>query len=400
MDRYKLSGGKRLRCGITTGTCAAAAAGAAARLLLTGIPCDAVLVTLPGAGPLRVPVAASQTGEGCARCCVRKDAGDDPDITDGIEIWAEVALNDEKGVAIDGGDGVGRVTLPGLDQPVGHAAINSVPRKMIAETVQRALDEAGHGGGAKVTICIPRGAELALKTFNPRLGIVGGLSVLGTSGIVEPMSEQALVDSLRLEVRMRAALGRRTILIAPGNYGVDFLRDRYAIPDRAVIRCSNYVGELLDAARENGFERILLVGHLGKLVKLAGNVFNTHSHYGDCRVELLAAHAAKYGLSAPEAEQLLASATVDQALNVLEAAGRMRQTLNSVLAAARNNLRLRTGVEIPLALFTNVRGLLTCSEDFHGAMKDFLQEEAENGTFCGSGTGSNGSDHSAGTAPA
>ncbi len=375
MDRYVMSNGKRLRCGVTTGSCAAAAAEAAATLLLMGCAPDSIELPVPAGGSVNIPIAESHLENCSARCRVVKDSGDDPDITNGASIWAEVSLSDDPEIKIDGGVGIGRVTLPGLDQPVGNAAINSVPRRMIRQAVERACDEAGYSGGLSVVISIPNGEALARKTFNPRLGIVGGLSVLGTSGIVEPMSEQALVDSIKVEVRMRQAQGRKSILFTPGNYGKDFLQSNVELPDRAIIRCSNYIGELLDFAAEEGFRDIILVGHLGKLVKLAGNMFNTHSRCGDCRMDILTAHAAMQGIDRTTASEMMRSATVDRALDVLEPTGRMEDTLRSLLDAIERNLQARLGFCVPTALFTNVRGLLIQSQDFFEAFDRLLKEE-------------------------
>ena len=386
LDRYVISGGKRLRCGVTTGTCAAAAARAAAELLLTGAAPDAVELSVPAGGSVRILVERAELREGTARCCVRKDAGDDPDVTDGAEIWAEVSPSPTPGVEIDGGTGVGRVTLPGLDQPVGSAAINSVPRRMIREAVEAACRNRNCPNGFRVIITIPEGEALARKTFNSRLGIVGGLSVLGTSGIVEPMSEQALIESIRVELKQRAALGRRTLLLTPGNYGRDFLLTETALPDAAIIRCSNFIGDALDSAAELGFQDVLLTGHLGKLVKLAGNMFNTHSRWGDCRMDILTAHAACAGVRAGAAQEMLAAATVDRALDVLEPEGLLEPVLESLLTAIERNLRARTGRDIPVLLFTNVRGALIRSRGFDAGMKRLLEEE-EHGTFCRRGPG-------------
>ena len=388
MERYVISGGKRLRCGVTTGTCAAAAARAAAQLLLTGTAPATVELTVPAGGSVHIPVERAERTQNGARCCVRKDAGDDPDITDGAEIWAEISPSPSPGVEIDGGVGVGRVTLPGLDQPVGSAAINSVPRRMIREAVEGACKDRDCPPGFRVVISIPEGEALARKTFNSRLGIVGGLSVLGTGGIVEPMSEQALIESIRVEINVRAAQGRRTLLLTPGNYGRDFLLSETEVPEAAIIRCSNFIGDALDAAAELGFRDVLLTGHLGKLAKLAGNMFNTHSRYGDCRMEILTAHASAAGIRADAAREMLASATVDWALDILDAEGLLECTLSSLLAAIERNLRARTGRDVPVLMFTNVRGALIRSRDFDAGMKRLLEEE-DHGTFCGRGPGGN-----------
>ena len=375
MDRYVMSNGKRLRCGITTGTCAAAAAAAAVRLLLSGCAPVSVRVDLPSDGSVEVPVETAELDRGMARCGIRKDAGDDPDITNGLLIVSEVRLTGNGQISIDGGEGIGRVTLPGLDQPVGAAAINSVPRRMIEQAVRAELEVYDDPRGVDVLVSIPGGREAAEKTFNPRLGIVGGLSVLGTSGIVEPMSERAISDTVRAELSVRRARGRKTVMLTPGNYGRDHLMRIASLPDEAVIRCSNFIGESLDAAAELGFERIILAGHLGKLIKLSGNMFNTHSRYGDCRLELLAAHAAARGISAATAAALLEAPTVDRGLDLIDHECGCEAVLHGIMKRIRANVRRRLGRDISVMLFTIARGTLLCSEDYGTDFEAFLREE-------------------------
>ena len=247
-EHYLRSGTRLLRCGYTTGSCAALAAMGAARLLLTGErPETLALVTPKG---LRVEICPSRCGlEGNAACCtVIKDAGDDPDVTNGIEISALVKKT-EQGIEIDGGRGVGRVTKPGLDQPVGNAAINSVPRKMILAAVESVCAACGYGGGLSVIIEAGGGEEIAQKTFNPQLGIVGGISILGTSGIVEPMSEQALLDTIALEIRQAKTADHKRLILTPGSYGMDFLTGK--LPELKEVpraKCSNFIGDAIDMA--------------------------------------------------------------------------------------------------------------------------------------------------------
>ncbi len=222
-DHYIQSGGKRLQCGYTTGTCAALAAKGAAELLLTGRASEAVSLRTPKGWVVKVPLEGPRLENGTASAWVTKDGGDDVDATHGLPIAASVTRQPGTGLTLRGGEGVGRVTKPGLDQPVGEWAINSTPRRMILEavdSVRRALDLPG---GLLITISVPGGQEAAKKTFNPHLGIEGGISILGTSGIVEPMSVQALVDTLALELRQAAASGARRLILTPGNYGMDFL---------------------------------------------------------------------------------------------------------------------------------------------------------------------------------
>ena len=355
--RYIRSGQKNLRCGWTTGTCAALAASGAARLLLTGQAPRTLSVMTPKGWLAETAPRFCTLDGGAARCGVVKDAGDDPDITNGCLIVAEVKKTDA-GIVIDGGAGVGRVTKPGLEQPVGAAAINNAPRRMIAQAVSEVRDAAGYGGGLSVEISIPDGEKIAEKTFNPMLGIVGGISILGTSGVVEPMSEKALVDALAVEIRQAAASGTR-LLLTPGNYGLDFLKrsglDALGVP---VVRCSNFIGEALDIAALEGFQSVLLVGHIGKLVKLAGGVMNTHSRTADCRNELFCAHAAICGADTALCRALMDAATTDACLALLDAAGLRRAVMESLLSAIQRRLDRRTPYDAGAVLFSNAYGVL------------------------------------------
>ena len=327
MTGHRLVGGKMLRCGYTTGSCAAAAAKAAATALLTGSFPSSVELRTPKGPLLTLDVCdPSVTDRGC-RCAIQKESGDDPDITNGILVYATVSLADS-GISIDGGEGVGRVTRPGLDQPPGAAAINSVPRQMIREAVLSVADSHGYSGGLSVVIDIPDGRRLAAKTFNPHLGIEGGISVLGTSGIVEPMSDEALAESIRVEIRVLAEKQTDAILITLGNYGYDFASGPMGLSMQDNVTCSNFIGTALDSAAENGFRRVLLIGHIGKLVKLGIGLFNTHSRNGDGRLETLTACALQAGASLPLLKKLAACVTTDAALDVLEAAGLLKDTLD------------------------------------------------------------------------
>ena len=375
MDRYIVADGKRLRCGITTGTCAAAAAQAAAWLLLRGVCVERARVRLPDGSFEDVPIEQARMDGASAVATVIKDAGDDPDVTGGMPVCVSAVRIDSREVQIEGGSGVGRVTLPGLDQPVGAAAINSVPRSMITQAVRDVLDAASDTGGVRVTVSLPWGEALAKRTFNPRMGIVGGLSVLGTSGIVEPMSENALIETIRVEIRMRAATGKRVVLFAPGNYGRDYLAQHCGIDGDSVIRISNFAGDALLAARDEGFQGVLFTAHLGKLVKLAGNMLNTHSRYGDCRMEILTAHAARFGLSRSLAERILASATVDAALNVLDEENLTQPVLNSVLEAAQRCAQRKCELPVEMLTFTNARGFLAKTDGFDVLLAVFRGEE-------------------------
>ena len=232
-EHYIQKGTKRLRMGFTTGSCAALAAKAAALTLLTGKAAETVEINTPKGLTVKVPVLELVQTPDAVRCAVKKDAGDDPDITDGALVFAEVTKTDRPNIVLDGGAGVGRVTRPGLNQPVGAAAINDVPRQMIEAAVRTVCDELFYEGGLSIVISVPDGVRLAQKTFNPRLGIEGGISILGTSGIVEPMSAQALIDTIGLELRALAAAGQKRVVLTPGNYGGQFPRVTPVSEERA-----------------------------------------------------------------------------------------------------------------------------------------------------------------------
>ncbi|MCD8004190.1 MAG: cobalt-precorrin-5B (C(1))-methyltransferase CbiD [Oscillospiraceae bacterium] len=360
-EHYVQSGGRRLRCGYTTGTCAALAASGAARRLLLGRFPERVSLTTPKGWRVETPLEEPAWGEGWAACGVRKDGGDDVDETHGALICAKVELAPEPEVRVLGGTGVGRVTKPGLDQPVGESAINRVPRQMITQAVEQVCRLADYGGGLTVTISVPRGEEIAKKTFNPHLGIQGGISILGTSGVVEPMSAQALIDTIAVELRQAAAQGHRRVILTPGNYGLDFLKgqglDKLDVP---VVRCSNFIGDSLDAAGGLGFQDVLLVGHMGKLVKLTAGIMNTHSRWADGRGEVFCAHAALVGASPGLCRALLEDATTDACLELLEGAGLKEPVLASLLERTQARLDRRAGgrYRVGAVVFSNVYGEL------------------------------------------
>ena len=370
LDRYIDVGAKRLRCGYTTGTCAAAAARGAAELLAFGSLPQVVQLIVPAGIAIDLDLEEPSCGEGWAQCAVRKDGGDDIDVTDGALVFARVEWSDAPGVQIDGGIGVGRVTRPGLDQPVGNAAINSVPRSMIEQQVRAVLDNTASSSGMRVTIFVPDGEALAVRTFNPNLGIEGGISIIGTSGIVKPMSEDALIESIQVELRMRAAEGVRNLLVAPGNYGIDFARDELGLRVDEAVQCSNYVGATFDGIVRCGFESVLVVGHIGKMVKVAAGIMNTHSHVADARLETLAAHAACAGASRETAARIMAAATTDAALDILVAEGLLEPVMASVVERVGHHLRRRAGdVHVEAVVFSKVQGLLGMTEGAQDLME-------------------------------
>ena len=364
MEQYIEKDGKRLRLGYTTGSCAAAAAKAAAWMLLTGSRKETITLDTPKGIRLELAVKEITMGSGSVSCAIEKDSGDDPDVTKGALIFATVTYADAPGVTIDGGFGIGRVTKRGLDQPVGNAAINSVPRQMIRENVEEVMALADYHGGLSVVISAPEGEMLAKKTFNPRLGIVGGISILGTTGIVEPMSEKALVDTIRVELNQRKVAGAEYVLLTPGNYGSDYIHNELGLDLKIAVQVSNFIGDALDIGKDLGFKGALLIGHVGKLVKIAGGMMNTHSKYGDCRMEILAAHAGAAGVPAETVAEILNCVACDDVLRILQDTPYYEKTLSRVTDRVAFHLQHRVDtMEVGTLLFSKEYGILGKTEN-------------------------------------
>lgn len=353
-------GGKRLRRGFTTGSCAAAASKAAVQMLLSGSRVEYVDLVTPKGIPIHVPVEDISVSPDSVSCAVRKDGGDDADDTNGALVYAKVSRKASEGIDVDGGVGVGRVTRRGLDQPVGNAAINRVPRSMIKEAVEDVCGAYGYTGGISVEISVPEGERIAERTFNSRLGIVGGISILGTSGIVEPMSETALLGSIKAEMKVFMAPGRRYLLTVPGNYGKDFLASYPDLEGQQPVECSNFIGDFLDMAVELGAEGVLLVGNLGKLVKLAGGIMNTHSRNADSRMEILASNAVMAGADAETARRVMGCVSTDDALEVLSEKGLVGPTMDILIPKMEfhMNHRVKGALKVAAITFSSEFGVL------------------------------------------
>ena len=364
MEEYQFSYGKNLRCGYTTGSCATAASKAAAVMLLTGERIELVRIDTPKGVVLSLEPLEVKRGDDYVSCAIRKDSGDDPDDTNGVLVYARVEKIAEPGIKICGGVGVGKVTKPGLACSVGEAAINSTPRKMITTELAKVMEEVNYTGGLLVTISIPAGVEIAKKTFNPRLGIIGGLSVLGTSGIVEPMSERALIETIHVEVKAQKARGNKNLLVFFGNYGEDYTRDVLKLDISERVTCSNYVGELLDYAVYCGFETLLIIGHAGKLVKLAQGVMNTHSKYADCRTEVMALQAMLHGASKEVGQEIYDCLTTDEVTKILKREGLFEPVMQEVAKKIDFYMQHRVHGKIKTGalMFSHVHGILGKTE--------------------------------------
>ena len=373
-DCYVIKNSKKLQCGYTTGSCAAAAAKAATRMLLLQKKITEVELMTPKGILLHLLTENCQVERDSADCAIRKDGGDDPDATHGLLVYAHVTRSSKPGIQIDGGRGVGRVTKKGLWQPVGEAAINRVPRQMIQEAVQSVCEDLDYAGGISVVISVPGGEEVAKKTFNPRLGIEGGISILGTSGIVVPMSEDALIASIRLEMEMRHANGDEYLIITPGNYGEDFLREHIEIDLKNSMKCSNYVGETLDMAAEMGVKGILFIAHIGKFIKVSGGIMNTHSRHADSRAELMAAHAIRAGADLDTAKRILDTITTEEAVDILKEQNLTEQVMKLVTEKIHYYLQHRCGgaLQTEAVIFSNAHGFLGETDGAEEMLNKFI----------------------------
>lgn len=354
MKEYVVKEGKELKLGYTTGSCATAATKASAIMLLSGQKQEEVIIDTPKGMRLILDVEDITINSHSVSCKIIKDGGDDPDATHGIGICSKVSKIPE-GIVIDGGKGIGRVTKNGLSCAIGEAAINPTPRRMITEALLEIAKKFNYKGGFKVIISAINGEEVAKKTYNSRLGILGGISILGTSGIVEPMSEKALIDTIHVEIDSRTANGEDKLLICPGNYGRDFALREFGIDLDTGIKCSNYIGETLDYSVYKGVKKILFIGHAGKVSKIAAGIMNTHSRVADGRNEIFAAHGALAGASREEIIKIMEATTTDEIDTLLDKMNLLEKVWKTVMNKIVENLKYRIGenCNIEVMTFTN-----------------------------------------------
>lgn len=358
LDEFICHGKEKLRCGYTTGSCAAAAAKAAAEMLLSEANVSFVGISTPKGIKLKLDVLEPMINENYAECAINKDSGDDPDITNGILVFARVSKI-ASGIEITGGRGIGIITKSGLDQPVGEYAINSVPRKMIKSALEEIAEKYDYHGGLRAEISVPNGEEIAKKTYNPRMGIEGGISIIGTSGIVEPMSNSALIDTIRLEAKMRYSEGYRNLLLTLGNYSENYIQKSMPFALEKSVKCSNFIGEAIDIALETGFERILIIGHIGKLVKLGAGIMNTHSAQADGRMDVLVTCGMLADADVNLLKEMSQCVTVDSALDILKIGGYMKKTLDILADRAEYylNAKVKNEIEIGAVMFSEKHGI-------------------------------------------
>ena len=386
MEEYVIKNQKKLRLGITTGTCSAAAAQAAAMQLLLDVESQTVTLRTPKGMTVSVPVYLLESDSRKASYKVVKDSGDDPDVTNGTDVCVTVEFVKQRVceqkdgsqdrscaftsesfpyLTLDGGIGIGRVTKEGLEQAVGQAAINRVPRQMIFAAVGDVCEKANVCEPLHITVWMPEGETLAKRTFNPKLGIKGGLSVLGTSGILEPMSEQAIVATIETEIRQLHAVGEEKVLVTPGNYGQAYASEYLGLDLAKSVKSSNFIGDTIDLAISYSMKDFLLVGNIGKLVKLAAGIFNTHSKVADGRGEIFAVHAAMAGAGADVVQEIYNCINTDRMLDVLEREGLRKPVMQSILVAIEKHVAGRVGdtMRFGVIVFSEKYGYLGQTSD-------------------------------------
>lgn len=396
---YVTKNQKRLQCGITTGTCAAAAAKAAATRLLLGVDERKISILTPKGIAVEVEVCCEFASEQKCTYLVVKESGDDPDVTNHAEIVVTVErLNTGTGdfgpevsesmendyftdesypnLCLDGGEGVGRITREGLEQRIGQAAINLIPRQMIFQAVGEVCELADEGKELLILVTVPKGRELAEHTFNGRLGIEGGISILGTSGILEPMSERAIVDTIETQIRQMQIQGKKNLLITPGNYGQGYAAEYLGLDLEDSVKCSNYIGETLDLAVCYEMERILLVGNMGKLVKLAAGIMNTHSRTADARGEIVALHTVLCGGSREMAEELMRCINTEQMLEYLNEWNLLPPVIESICKKIQEHVSRRAGAgrRCGVFLFSEKFGYLGQTEGAEEILREFQRK--------------------------
>lgn len=374
MADYTVKNGKSLRYGYTTGSTATAASSAAAIMLLTGTLLDKVFITLPSGEDVEFTIYDPKLEkDGSLSCYTIKDGGDDPDVTHGAKIYARVEKIDSPEIIIDGGNGVGRVTAKGLQCKVGEAAINPVPRKMIDFNLRNIGRSYNYSGGFKVIISVENGEEIAKKTYNGRLGIEGGISILGTTGVVEPMSEKALIDTVKVMVDKQYTLDEDLILISPGNYGEKFCKDSLGLNIDKAVKVSNFIGEALDYIRYKGFKRILFIGHTGKLIKTGAGIMNTHSYYADGRMEIIGVHSAINGADSTTVKEIMGCITTDEALDLIKNKPYYENVKKDILDKVMYHLnyRLKNEIEIGVMMFTTDESHIIKSDNADRLIEDY-----------------------------
>ncbi|GEP25049.1 MAG: cobalt-precorrin-5B (C(1))-methyltransferase CbiD [Lentilactobacillus diolivorans] len=362
-DDYVYYNGRKLRKGYTTGTTATAASVAATKAILNQELQTDVSVHAANGQKVQFEIHNCSFDDQKASVAITKDGGDDQDATDGMLIYSTVQLRNDNQITLDGGKGIGRVTEEGLANQPGMAAINPTPRKMIKQSVRRVL---GPDKGADIVISAPEGEKVAKLTYNPKLGIVGGISILGTSGIVTPMSEESWKHSISIEMNIHRKRGDESIVLTPGDMGEDFAKNELQIPVAKQVQMSNFVGYVLKEVQRLGFHKVLIVGDMGKLIKVSGGIFSTHSKDADARAEIMVANLALMGAPTDLLKKVYNCLTTISMIKLINEAG--YQKVYQIIA---DKIKLRSEkllahrkptVEIDAVVFSSKVGLLAATQ--------------------------------------
>lgn len=377
MEEYVYIDGKKYRRGYTTGSCAAAASKASVHMLLTRQEIENINIDTPKGIPLTLKVKNAEINKDFTVCSIEKDGGDDIDATHTMDIFAKAELvkKEEEKVIVTGGVGVGLVTKKGLSVEVGKHAINPVPMRMIRSEVSKVLGDNNDifkENSLKITIFAPQGVEIAKKTFNPRLGIVGGISILGTTGIVEPMSEEGWKKSLSIELEMKKAQGLDKVILVPGNHGEEFIREHLNIDMHNCVRMSNFVGYMLSEAKRIGYKKILMAGHIGKFIKISAGIFNTHSKVCDARNEIMISNLALMGAPLEFLKEIDKCVTAEGAVEIIDES-EYTEIYNILCdkCKERAEMYLHDEVEVEVYMFRMDKSLLGKSKGADSLMEDF-----------------------------
>lgn len=362
MPDYIVKNGKKLKKGYTTGTCACAASKAAALMLFTGEYISKICVCLPNEEKIFINIYDSEIHKDYVTCSVIKQSGDDPDVTDGIKIFSKVEKT-KHNIEICGGNGIGKVTKDGLKIKKGSPAINPVPMEMIKREAEEICHKMKYTDGLKITISAPDGEKIAKNTFNERLGIIGGISILGTTGIVEPMSDNAIIETIKTEIEMLSKT-EENILLTPGNYGKSFAETKFNLDFEKGIKYSNFIGEALDYSIYCNFKKILIIGHFGKLIKVAGGIMNTHSKIADCRMEFIGLYCALCKADESKIRKILNCITTDEALSYLENWNIKQKVLEEIKISLiqKLNYRIKNKADIEFIVFGKENEILFYSD--------------------------------------
>lgn len=367
MNKYILKNGKKLHYGFTTGSCAAAASKAACMMLFEKKRIKKVFIDTPKGWELELVINDIEIKDNYVKCSVMKDAGDDPDVTDKIKVFAKAKIIKGENIEITAGKGIGIVTKRGLSVEAGKPAINPVPMNMIINEINKIKPK---GKGVKIELSVPDGEKIAEKTFNSKLGISGGISIIGTTGIVEPISDNAIIETISLHLSVLKNEGINRVVFVPGNYGEKFIIENYNIDKKYIIKIGNFIKESFEKANFHGIKNILLAGHISKLIKIAGGIYNTHSRIADARLEILSSNYSYFTDDIAVIKKIMKSNTVEEALDLIKNNEFYKFISEKIKKKCRE--LLKNNINIEVAVFSLNNGFLACSEGVKKLLKKYV----------------------------